>query len=152
MSSVKHEAVHALEVPTDSLPLLLPSACMAEVVSLANLARVPHSPPWLLGVLGWRLRPVPVVSYDVLSGNAARRPGPRARVVVLYPLPGRESWEFVGLLSMAEPQSRIIDADTTSVTVQASFRYIAAALKIGERIAGIPDFDALARVLYPSQP
>jgi hypothetical protein len=35
------------------------------------------------------------------------------------------------------------------VTVQASFRYIAAALKLNERIAGIPDFEALARVLYP---
>jgi chemotaxis signal transduction protein len=151
MSTIKHEAVHALEVPTDSLPLLLPSACMAEVVPFANLVRVPRSPPWLIGAIGWRLRPVPVVSYDVLSGHPARNPGPRARVVVLYPLPGRESWEFLGLLSVAEPQSRIIDADVAAVTVQASFRYIAAALKIGERIAGIPDFDALSRVLYPSQ-
>jgi hypothetical protein len=32
-------AVHALEVPTDSLPLLLPSACMAEVVTLSALTR-----------------------------------------------------------------------------------------------------------------
>ena len=44
--------VHALEVPTDTLPLLLPSACMAEVVALARLARVPHAPPWLLARAG----------------------------------------------------------------------------------------------------
>jgi chemosensory pili system protein ChpC len=149
MSGAMTEPVHALEMPTDTLPLLLPSACMAEVVSLANLAHVPHAPPWLIGVLGWRLRPVPVVSYDVLTGGEFYTPGPRARVVVLYPLPGRESWEFVGLLSNSEPQSRVIDETVTSVTVQASFRYIAAALKLNERIAGIPDFEALARVLYP---
>jgi chemotaxis signal transduction protein len=143
------EPVHALEVPTDTLPLLLPSACMAEVVALAHLARVPHAPAWCLGVLGWRLRPVPVVSYDVLVGGQPRSPGPRARVVVLYPLTGRESWEFVGILANSEPQSRVIDNAVASVTVQASFRYIAAALKLDERIVGIPDFSALARVFYP---
>jgi hypothetical protein len=31
MSAITRDPVHALEVPTDSLPLLLPSACMAEV-------------------------------------------------------------------------------------------------------------------------
>jgi chemotaxis signal transduction protein len=143
------DPVHALEVPTDTLPLLLPSACMAEVVALAHLARVPHAPAWCLGVLGWRLRPVPVVSYDVLVGGQPRSPGPRARVVVLYPLTGRESWEFVGILANSEPQSRVIDNAVASVTVQASFRYIAAALKLDERIVGIPDFTALARVFYP---
>lgn len=141
--------VHALEVPTDSLPLLVPSACMAEVVALARLARVPHAPPWVLGVLGWRLRPVPVISYDALVGGTVHPFGPRARVVVLYPLPGRQPWEFVGLLSSSEPQSRLIDTGVASVTVQAAFRYIAAALKLEERIVGIPDFEALARVLYP---
>lgn len=142
--------VHALEVPTDTLPLLLPSACMAEVVALARLARVPHAPPWCLGVLGWRLRPVPVFSYDVLAGGEQRPFGPRARVVVLYPLPGREPWEFVGLAANSEPQSRVIDSAATAVTVQASFRYIAAGLKINERIVGVPDFEALARIFYPS--
>lgn len=144
-----HDPVHALEVPTARLPLLLPSACMAEVVSLANLTRVPRAPAWLLGVIGWRLRPVPVISYDILTGGAGAAPGPRARVVVLYPLPGRESWEFVGLLSASEPQSRVIDSGVTAVTVQASFRYIAAALRLDDHVVGIPDFEALAQVLYP---
>jgi chemotaxis signal transduction protein len=143
------DPVHALEVPTDTLPLLLPSACMAEVVALAHLARVPHAPAWCLGVLGWRLRPVPVVSYDVLVGGQPRSPGPRARVVVLYPLPGRESWEFVGLLAAAEPQSRQIDAGVASVAVQDSYPGIAAGIRFDNRLVGIPDFAALARLFYP---
>jgi chemotaxis signal transduction protein len=147
--AAQHNPVHALEVPTDTLPLLVPSACMAEVVQLARLARVPHAPPWVLGVLGWRLRPVPVVSYDLLAGGLGHPPGPRARVVVLYPLPGRESWEFVGILSNSEPQSRVIDASIGSVTVQDSYPGIAAALKLNERIVGIPDLAALARLFYP---
>jgi chemotaxis signal transduction protein len=149
MSKPAAGSVHALEVPTHTLPLLLPSACMAEVVSLARLARVPLAPPWLVGVLGWRSRPVPVVSYDLLAGGEWHAPGPRARVVVLYPLPGRESWEFVGLLAAAEPQSRQIDAGVASVAVQDSYPGIAAGIRFDNRLVGIPDFAALARLFYP---
>lgn len=151
MSTVARAPVHALEVPTDNLPLLLPSACMAEVVALASLAKVPHAPPWLLGVLGWRLRPVPVVSYDILAGGSGYAPGARARVVVLYPLPGRKAWEFVGILAASEPQSHIIDSDAATAAVEDSFRYIAAALSLEGRTVGIPDFAALARILYPGR-
>jgi chemosensory pili system protein ChpC len=151
MSTITRDPVHALEVPTDNLPLLLPSACMAEVVALPHLAGVPQAPPWLLGVLGWRLRPVPVVSYDILAGGTGHAPSPRSRVVVLYPLPGRKAWEFVGILSVSEPQSRIIDSGVVPTAMDASYRYIAAALKFDERTVGIPDFAALAKVLYPSR-
>lgn len=151
MSAITRDPVHALEVPTDNLPLLLPSACMAEVVALPRLAIVPQSPPWLLGVLGWRLRPVPVVSYDIMVGGSGHTPSPRARVVVLYPLPGRKPWEFVGILSSSEPQSRIIDSGVVPTAMDSSYRYIAAALKFDERTVGVPDFAALAKVLYPSR-
>ena len=151
MSTVVREPVHALEVPTDNLPLLLPSACMAEVVALPVLARAPLAPAWFLGVLGWRLRPVPVISYDLLMGGDGHKPGARARIVVLYPLPGRQPWEFVGILSVAEPQSRIIDGGVAPAALEDSYHYIAAALKFGERTVGVPDFAALAKVLYPDR-
>lgn len=151
MSTVVREPVHALEVPTDSLPLLLPSACMAEVVALPELATIPQAPSWLLGVLGWRLRPVPVISYDMLIGGEWRTPGARARIVVLYPLPGRQPWEFVGILSTSEPQSRIIDGGVAPAALEEGFHYIAAALKFGERTVGVPDFTALAKILCPER-
>jgi len=141
-------SVHALEVPTLTLPLLLPSACIAEVVPLTNLAPIPQSPPWVVGAIGWRSRTVPVFSYDVLAGGEWHAPGPRARVIVLYPLPGRESREFVGLLAASEPQSREVDAGIASVTVGDSYPAIAAGLRFNDRLVGIPDFTALAAILY----
>ena len=151
MSAVIKDPVHALELPNYTMPLLLPSACMAEVVALTKLARVPHAPPWFLGVLGWRLRPVPVISYDILATGEGSAPGPRSRVVVCYPLPGREPWEFLGILASSEPQSRQIDATFKSVSVQDSFPCIAAGLRIDDRMVGIPDFQALADLLYPKR-
>jgi len=149
MKKAVHNPVHALEVPNHSLPLLVPSACMAEVVPYSPLAVVPQSPAWSLGVIGWRLRPVPVLSYEALAGGEPATPGPRSRVVVLYPLPGREPWEFVGVLSSAEPQSRQIDAEAVPVTVQDAYPCIAGGLRLNDRLVGIPDFTALARMLYP---
>jgi hypothetical protein len=87
----------------------------------------------------------------MLIGGAGHAPGPRARVVVLYPLPGRKAWEFVGILSAAEPQSRIIDSGVVPTSIEDSFRYIAAALKFDERTVGVLDFAALAKVLYPGR-
>jgi len=149
MKNAVNNPVHALEVPNHALPLLLPSACMAEVVPYQELAVVPQAPAWSLGVLSWRMRPVPVFSYEALAGGEPATPGPRSRIVVLYPLPGRESWEFVGVLSSAEPQSRQIGADAMPVTVQDAYPCIAGGLRINDRLVGIPDFAALARVLYP---
>jgi chemotaxis signal transduction protein len=149
VNKASRNVVHALELPNPILPLLLPSACMAEVVPYTRLAHVPYAPPWMLGVLGWRLRPVPVVSYEVLAGGEFYTPGPRARIVVLYALPGREPWEFVGLYASSEPQSRVIDAEAASVTVQDSYPAIATALRIGDRMLGVPDFTVLARIFYP---
>ena len=150
MKQAANNPVHALEVPNHALPLLLPSACMAEVVPYTELTPVPHSPPWSLGVLAWRYRPVPVFSYEAMAGGEPVAPGPRSRVVVLYPLPGREPWEFVGILSSAEPQSRLIGGDATPVTIQDAYPCIAGGLRINDRLVGIPDFAALARMLYPA--
>jgi len=149
MKSSTGNPVHALEVPNHALPLLLPSACMAEVVPYTELAPVPQSPPWSLGVLAWRLRPVPVFSYEALAGGEPVSPGPRSRVVVLYPLPGRQPWEFVGILSASEPQSRLIGTDATPVTIQDAYPCIAGGLRLNDRLVGIPDFAALAKMLYP---
>jgi len=149
MKSAANNPVHALEVPNHALPLLLPSACMAEVVPYTELTAVPNSPPWAIGVLAWRFRPVPVFSYELLAGGDPVTPGSRSRVVVLYPLPGREAWEFVGILSASEPQSRLIGNDATPVTIQDAYPCIAGGLRLNDRLVGIPDFAALARMLYP---
>lgn len=150
MKPAAHNPVHALEIPNHALSLLMPSACMAEVVPYADLAAVPQAPSWLFGVLGWRMRPVPVISYEALAGGDPVAPGPRSRVVVLYPLPGREPWEFLGVISSSEPQSRLITADAVPVTVQDVYPCIASGLRFNDRTVGIPDFTALARLLYPT--
>ncbi len=163
MSSVDLQPVHALEVPTRAVSLLVPSACVAEVVSPTALVSVPLSPEWVVGVMGWRLRPVPVISIEHLMGRGSSASGMEradarlearrrnaGKIVVFYPLPGRKPWEFFGIIAAAEPQSRVVDSNALAESVDVPGNiYIASALRLGDSILSIPDMDALSAAFYP---
>jgi chemosensory pili system protein ChpC len=146
------DRVHTLEIPIEGLSLLLPSATIAEVVSAPELSHVPLVQPWLVGAIGWRTLAVPVVSFSTLLGAAPSARAPGSKVVILYPFPGRADWEFVGLLTAAEPRPRSIDAGEV-VAVEASdlpdSPFIASGLKHRGTVLAIPDLDALQRTFYP---
>ncbi len=161
MKNATSQPLHALEIPTRALSLLVPSACVAEVVSPTVLAALPLSPEWVLGVMGWRSRPVPVISLENMTGGAevaseslsAADPGARRRrsgkIVVFYPLPGRKPWEFFGIVACSEPQSRVVDSVAlASAVVVPNSGIIAMTVQIGNSSVAIPDMNALAAALY----
>jgi chemotaxis signal transduction protein len=150
MAKVAAHTVHALEIPTAAMNLLLPSACVAEVVPAIGLAPVPFSESWVMGLASWRLRPVPVVSMEVLMGKPAPAMGARSRMVVLYPLPGRKPTEFIGILAAGEPMSRVIDASAIAMKpAGGNPPGIALCTRVGERELAIPDYDLLKKLFYP---
>jgi chemotaxis signal transduction protein len=151
MKETKHSPIHALEIPTGMLPLLVPSACVAEVATLVPIESVPRSPAWMMGVVGWRSKPVSVVSIEVLMGGTPGKIGARSKIIVFYPLPGRPPTDFFGIVAASDPQSRTVDstvvADTKDITPNA---FIASYVRLERGIVGIPDFDALKRAFYPT--
>ena len=144
------QSVHALEIPTNALSLLVPSACVAEVGAVMAIKPLPGSPSWVLGVVGWRSRPVPVVSIEGLMGGKVMPAGSRSKIIILYPLPGRPASAFFGILAASEPQSRTIDSSALENSAELDNPFIAAALKLDRGVVGIPDFDALKKAFYPA--
>ena len=144
------QPVHTLEIPTQTLSLLIPSACIAEVCSVIPVKPLPHSPHWVLGVIGWRSRPVTVISVEALvSGGKAPR-GVQSKIVILYPLPGRMATDFFGIMASGEPQSHTIDNSMLADSVDLPGNpFVAAAIRLERGVAGIPDFEALKRMFYP---
>ncbi len=151
MARPSRDEIHALMIPTRVGALLVPSATIAEVVNISTLAPVPLSPPWLVGVIGWRTLAVPLVSVEALFGKAPVPPGPTSKAVVFYPLAGRAQWEFVALLSSSEPRPQAIDGSvvSTAATEAPPSRYIAAGLQVGGNPMWIPDFEELKKAFYP---
>lgn len=154
MKAAPKERVQTLLLPLQQSALLVPTALVAEVVNYDDLQHLPRSAEWMLGLFNWRARPVPVVSFEALLGGAPASAARRSKVVVFYPLPGRKAWEFFAVLSAAEPQPRdfteLEAADLQAGAVESASTYLAMSVRLGAVTAGIPDFDALARLFYPA--
>lgn len=145
--------MHLLEIPLSRFRLLVPSATVAEVVTMSPLIRIPRVPSWVIGVLGWRGRAVSVISFEALLMNTAPEPAPRTKMVVFYPLPGRSDTEFFAMVSIREPQPRVIvDADEVIPNPAGAVEspYVASTVKLGDSTLLIPDFDALRAAFYPA--
>jgi chemotaxis signal transduction protein len=151
MNRAALEPVHALEIATGAGALLVPSACIAEVVPAVEIALLPLAPPWVLGVMNWRSRPVAVISFERLSGAGPRDARPRAKLAVFYPPPGSRRWQFFAIPAAADPVPHLLDAGTVVPAGETADRpYIAAAVHLGDRLLAIPDLEALKKVLYPA--
>lgn len=147
---VAQDRIHTLLVPLGSASLLVPSALVAEVINVGPLQTLPLSEPWLLGLMNWRSRPVPVVSFDILLGHPIPPVGPRAKIVIFYPLEGRNAYEFFGVITAAEPQPRTFhDGQALSQTVENTSPYLALTLQLDKAVAGIPNLEALRGLFYP---
>ena len=143
--------LHSLEVPLEGTTLLLPSAAVAEVINPAFLTPVPFCHPWLRGVIGWRTLVVPVISFEVLLGGLAPVNPVAGKIVILYPLSGRNDWEFFGMWSVAEPRPQTLDGSqpVAESSELPDSPYIAAGLKVAGKLMLVPDLEALKKVFYP---
>lgn len=143
--------LHTLELPLQNIPLLIPSAVVAEVINPPLLTPVPFGQPWLRGVVGWRTLVVPVVSFETLMGVDAPERGTESKIVIFYPMSGRRDWEFYGLLVASEPRPQALDGSQPAAG-QAELPdtpYIAAGIKIGDKVLAIPDLEAMKKAFYP---
>jgi chemosensory pili system protein ChpC len=61
-------------LPVGSVSLLIPSACIAEVVPWRRVRDVPDTPSWLLGAMAWRGDNIPVLRFDALNVAADVQP------------------------------------------------------------------------------
>ncbi|MFV1992850.1 MAG: chemotaxis protein CheW [Acidiferrobacterales bacterium] len=149
-SQVINQSVHTLLVPTTAESLLIPSAVVAEVVTVSNLIPLPAGPDWCSGLITWRSRALPVISIEVLTGRPYAPPGPRSKLVVFFPLPGCHESQFFAIQSLTEPQPNNI-SDTKGMVVKTpSLPIAASALNLDGVIGIIPDLVWLKETLYPA--
>jgi chemotaxis signal transduction protein len=152
MAAQAQQSIHLIEIPTDRFPLLVPSVTVAEIINVGELSPLPLAPPWVLGVTGWRTKAVVVVSFEALLAGTITTPGPRAKIVVFYPLPGANDGDFFGVLSERDPQPHVIADNSELIPNAASVvesDYVATTVKLREKTLLIPDMGALKTVFYP---
>ena len=89
MAEEDEELLHSLLVPLVGRRLLLPRACVAEVIGLGRFSLREAPPKWLLGDIAWSDRMVPLVSFEAACGDPVPELGGRSRAVILRGMSGK---------------------------------------------------------------
>jgi chemosensory pili system protein ChpC len=96
--------VYSLLVPLTDGRLLVPRACVAEVIGYHPPSEMSGAPPWYLGLVSWNARQLPLLSFEGACGQAIPAASTRSRVVVFHALNGRIAAGFFAVVSQGFPQ------------------------------------------------
>ena len=130
--------------------LLLPNACIAEILSVADPEPINGAPEWLLGRIRWRGWQVPLVAFSTLAGIGQHAPALRGqRVLVLKTLGGDPRLPYFALLTQGFP--RLVTVSPAMLAEQADAELgdgVAAAVRYQDEEALVPDMDGIEQRLH----
>ena len=109
--STADEELYSLLVPLADERLIVPRACVAEVVRYTPPVQNDGNQNWMLGTIGWNGRELPVVAFEGVIGKDVPAPTGRTRVVVFYSSTGGIRSGFFGVLTQGFPQLVRVNED-----------------------------------------
>ncbi len=105
------EELYSLLVPLAEDRLIIPRACVAEVVRYNQPDQEPGSQNWMLGNINWNGRELPVVAFEGTIGKDIPAVTGRTRIVVFYGSTGKIKSGFFGILTQGFPQLVRVNRD-----------------------------------------
>ncbi len=156
--NAEHDALQTLLLPLDGFHLVLPQPAVAEIARRPDIRPAAGAARWLVGIFTWRAEQVPLISFELMSGEAAAA-GDKSRHVAILPALGDDSslvyyaLELKGIprpalltpasltpTMAAERPNGVIAADT----MIAGQRVVVPALEqierlVGEQLAAVPE-------------
>ena len=109
--SAEADELYSLLVPLSEDRLIVPRACVAEVVRYTQPEQEAGAEAWMLGRVNWNGRPLPVVSFEGALGNEVPVATGRTRIVVFYASTGRLKTGYFGVLTQGFPQLVRVNRD-----------------------------------------
>ncbi len=109
--SAETEELYSLLVPLTDDRLIVPRACVAEVVRLSKTETQEGAHDWMVGTVNWNGRPLPVVSFEGMLGKEVPVVTGRTRVVVFYASTGELKTGHFGVVTQGFPQLVRVNRD-----------------------------------------
>lgn len=109
------DELYSLLVPLTEDRLIVPRACVAEVVRFSAPEQEQGAHAWMLGTVNWNGRQLPVVSFEGLLGKEVPAVTGRTRIVVFYAGSGQLKTGFFGVLTQGFPQLVRVNRDVLSL-------------------------------------
>lgn len=139
------DTIHSLLLPLHRDIALLPNAAVAEVILSQHIDPVPDAPEWLLGMLSWRDRRVPLISFEVASNGEAGRMHKNCRIAVINTLNGNARLPYIAIITQGLPSLQVVRQDTIKFEEQSgeNRQSVLGFVNLNGTIALIPDIDDL---------
>lgn len=109
--SAATEELYSLLVPLSEDRLIVPRACVAEVVRFTQPEQQEGAHDWMLGTVIWNGRALPVVSFEGALGKAVPVATGRTRIVVFFGSTGQLKSGHFGVLTQGFPQLVRVNKD-----------------------------------------
>ena len=105
------QVVRCLLLSQKNTTLLLPNTAVAEVTDYTPPETTQHSPDWLLGILSWRGRHIPLIAFENLFGEPSVQETPR-QVVILNSMSGNPDLPFMAITISSIPRLVLVDSSS----------------------------------------
>lgn len=109
--SSETEELYSLLIPLAEDRLIVPRACVAEVVRFSSPEQEAGAHDWMLGSVTWNGRPLPVISFEGALGKGVPAITGRTRIVVFYASTGQLKTGYFGVLTQGFPQLVRVNKD-----------------------------------------
>lgn len=148
--SAEAEELYSLLVPLWEDRLIVPRACVAEVVRFSAPEQQEGAHDWMLGTVIWNGRPLPVVSFEGALGKEVPVATGRTRVVVFYASTGKLKTGYFGILTQGFPQLVRVNRDVLKLEAKDGWPEDAPVLcrvRMINEFPMIPDLEKLEAML-----
>lgn len=109
--STAADELYSLLVPLTEERLIVPRACVAEVIRFIRPERHEGSGDWMLGAITWNGRELPVVAFEGTIGKDVPAATGRTRIVVFYASTGQVKSGYFGIVTQGFPQLVRVNRD-----------------------------------------
>ena len=148
--STEVEELYSLLVPLAEDRLIVPRACVAEVVRYSKPDQEAGAHDWMLGMVNWNGRQLPVVSFEGAIGKEVPVATGRTRIVVFTSSTGQLKSGFFGVITQGFPQLVRVNRDVLKLDATGGWPESAPVLcrvKMINEFPLIPNLDALEGML-----
>lgn len=144
------QELYSLLVPLAEDRLIVPRACVVEVVRFSKPDNEPGAHSWMLGTVNWNGRDLPVASFEGALGKPVPAVTGRTRIVVFYALTAQLKTGYFGLLTQGFPQLVRVNKDVLQLNATSGWPETAPVLcrvKMINEFPLIPDLERLENML-----
>ena len=142
--------LYSLLVPLSEDRLIVPRACVVEVVRFSKPDTEAGAHDWMLGTVNWNGRELPVASFEGALGKEVPVATGRTRIVVFYAITGHLKSGYFGVLTQGFPQLVRVNKDVLQLSETKGWPESAPVLcrvKMINEFPLIPDLERLENML-----